>query len=366
MRQRIRELRNHWDHAQHAGLLLQRYLTIPVKHNDHPDERKALLSAACKAATNASELYKLAFDRWKGSFDGDERSVSADLKTRDRNRLIVGLGSQNVLETGLRLHHTYGVPILPGSALKGLAAHYCDQVWGAKRGGDASPDENKPFRKCGQYHELLFGKGGDDDSAVGVITFHDAWMKPESLPDALKLDVMAPHHPAWQNNDAPPTDFDSPNPISYLSVTGTFHIVVSWSGPESDQSRKWTELAMELLKEALGDWGVGGKTSSGYGRLVDPEASGTKDEPPPKADAPKPGSKVDAVLLEERTKKGGWRARHDASGLAGPIQNSDAVPAEKKPGDNISLTVAIASEREIAFKYVATSGGSQTPTKGKK
>jgi CRISPR-associated protein Cmr6 len=47
-----------------------------------------------------------------------------------QGRLIVGLGGDNVLETGLTLHHTYGVPLIPGNALKGLAAHYCDQVWG--------------------------------------------------------------------------------------------------------------------------------------------------------------------------------------------------------------------------------------------
>ena len=45
-------------------------------------------------------------------------------------RLIVGLGSENVLETGIRLHHTYGLPIIPGSAFKGLAAHYCHEAWG--------------------------------------------------------------------------------------------------------------------------------------------------------------------------------------------------------------------------------------------
>lgn len=68
---------------------------------------------------------------------------------------------------------------------------------------------------------------------------------------------------------------------------------------------------------------------------------------------PKPGDRVEAVLLEERTKRGGWKARHEPSGLSGPIQNSDAVPAEKKPGDHVELLVAFASPRGIAFKWPA-------------
>lgn len=32
--------------------------------------------------------------------------------------------------SGITLHHTYGVPFLPGTALKGLAAHYAHQIFG--------------------------------------------------------------------------------------------------------------------------------------------------------------------------------------------------------------------------------------------
>ncbi|MCS7078858.1 MAG: type III-B CRISPR module RAMP protein Cmr6 [Chloracidobacterium sp.] len=67
--------------------------------------------------------------------------------------------------------------------------------------------------------------------------------------------------------------------------------------------------------------------------------------------SPKSGEQVEAVLLEERTKKGGWKAKHEPSGLSGPIQNSDAVPGDKQPGDRLTLIVASANEREIAFKF---------------
>lgn len=78
---------------------------------------------------------------------------------------------------------------------------------------------------------------------------------------------MTPHHPKWLDGSVAPTDFDSPNPVPFLAVTGRFHVAVSWHGPASDKSRNWTELALSLLRDALFHWGIGGKTTSGYGRF---------------------------------------------------------------------------------------------------
>ncbi|MEJ5276603.1 MAG: type III-B CRISPR module RAMP protein Cmr6 [Thermogemmata sp.] len=66
---------------------------------------------------------------------------------------------------------------------------------------------------------------------------------------------------------------------------------------------------------------------------------------------PKPGERVEAVLLEEKTKKGGWKARHVTSNISGPIVNSGEVPADKKAGDIVPLIVQSANEREIAFRW---------------
>lgn len=66
---------------------------------------------------------------------------------------------------------------------------------------------------------------------------------------------------------------------------------------------------------------------------------------------PSPGDRVEAVLLEEKTKKGGWKARHIATGITGPIQNSNEVPGDKNAGERVILIVTSANEREIAFRY---------------
>lgn len=66
---------------------------------------------------------------------------------------------------------------------------------------------------------------------------------------------------------------------------------------------------------------------------------------------PKPGDRVEAVLLEERTRKGGWKAKHEPSGLEGPIQNSGDVPDAAEPGQRVSLVVASANRRKMEFSW---------------
>ncbi len=70
-----------------------------------------------------------------------------------------------------------------------------------------------------------------------------------------------------------------------------------------------------------------------------------------RSDLPKPGDYVEATLLDEKSKKGGWKAKHEASGLSGPIQNTADVPVDKQVGEKLSLIVASVTAREIAFRY---------------
>lgn len=286
----------------HPGLLLQRYVAHPADGSERWSQAKRDIHAAAVSAIPC-ELYKTAYERWERSLP--ELTASNQLQTA--GRLIVGLGSENVLETGISIHHTYGMPIIPGSALKGLAAHYCDQVWGTTDGRykKPTPSENEAYRQYlagkapkqeDNFHRLLFGT--TDDS--GCITFHDAWFVPGSSPAPLVLDVMTPHHPRWNdiNNPVPPTDFDSPTPVPFLSVTGTFRVAVSWHGPTSDKAKNWTELARSLLGDALRDWGIGGKTTSGYGRLTLPPPP--PPPPPPKKRAS--GEKAKVTIIATRPK----------------------------------------------------------------
>lgn len=66
---------------------------------------------------------------------------------------------------------------------------------------------------------------------------------------------------------------------------------------------------------------------------------------------PRAKDTVQAVLVERKTKKGGWMARHEPSGLEGPIQNSTVVPRDAEPGQRTTLLVAYANPSQIAFRW---------------
>ena len=182
------------DRAAHAGLLLARYLpeqdTKGAGGENQGKVRRELQHAACSATLVARPLYETAFERWEASLKyGTPAMPTRTGRFRICGRMIVGLGADNLLETGITLHHTYGVPVVPGSALKGLAAHYCHCVMGSAE---------KAWRKTGEYHCTLFG----DNEDSGHLVFHDAWILPECLvPDqGLVRDVMAaaPRRILWR------------------------------------------------------------------------------------------------------------------------------------------------------------------------
>ncbi|MFB3764598.1 MAG: type III-B CRISPR module RAMP protein Cmr6 [Methanotrichaceae archaeon] len=255
-----------WEHppGSNAGLLRDRYLKIAVKDKkNHPDARKELFEEMRQSLVQLADVYKSSYDRQIACLP----KPKSDGLFRTMGRMVIGLGGENVLETGLTLHHTYGTPLIPGTALKGLASHYCDQVWGI-----CEDDRGQGFKRWmegisgGEYHKALFGTTEDS----GHIIFHDAWITPNTLVDSLQNDVMTPHHGEYYSDEfgtTPPTDFDDPNPVTFLSIVGSFHIAVSCDVP-GENGQKWANLAFNLLAEALEEWGIGGKTNAGYGRLT--------------------------------------------------------------------------------------------------
>src|SRR5579883_3632445 len=93
MRRAIINLGTERNRGTHAGLILQRYLA-----DQSNPERRALLGAARQAASSESlrTLYAHAFARWAQSFSKDNTHRSERLAVA--GRLVVGLGSESVLD----------------------------------------------------------------------------------------------------------------------------------------------------------------------------------------------------------------------------------------------------------------------------
>ena len=246
----------------HAGLLLECRLPLCLeKAADLEDQtrrqeyQKVLIEKACK--WKGEDLYRLAFQQYRARLE-QLGARTAEVRTLDR--VIVGLGADNPLETSITLNRLYGVPLIPGSALKGLARSYLrNQVR-----THLDQAEGPSWEECDR---VLFG----DTSECGKVVFFDAWWVPDGEPP-LSKDVITVHHPGYYNPPGgkrlPPTDFDDPNPVSFVSARGSFLVAVK--GPDEG----WTGFALKLLLQALEDYGVGAKTSSGYGRLIAAEGQG--------------------------------------------------------------------------------------------
>ncbi|WP_051940554.1 type III-B CRISPR module RAMP protein Cmr6 [Stenoxybacter acetivorans] len=252
------------EEPENIGLLLNRYLE---KLND-PESKENLFNLLTKKPKDAYfKLYEEAFNARIRQSESVHHFFCA--RTLPNNRLIIGLGNPSALETGLTLQHTYGTPMIPGSALKGICAHHARELFFKLENNKYQPLDDS-FTE--DHYTFLFGGGSDANpqarQSKGAVIFHDAWICPDSLKTAFHLDVMTPHHTEYYSGEGdPPTDFNTPIPIPFLSITGCFQVKLSFIGNSKADGNGWIKTAAVILKSALKNNGIGGKTSSGYGRM---------------------------------------------------------------------------------------------------
>lgn len=232
----------------HAGLLLHRYL----QKQDDERAREALLDSVCNKV-KASEAYKAAFERWKQAAAGQKLEV----RLRFETPLAIGLGNDSPIEVGFTFHHTYGMPIVPGSAMKGLCHRVARLVTGL------SDDQCKD----------LFG----DTTISSAFVFHDAWYDPDTVGGyPFHRDVVTTHHPDYYQTQGSkwPTDFDDPVPVPFLVVKPGACFYFLFEMPNA--SPQWAAFVESLLKWGGENLGIGAKTNAGYGRFEVERIGGSK------------------------------------------------------------------------------------------
>jgi CRISPR-associated protein Cmr6 len=165
-------------------------------------------------------------------------------------RIIVGLGAESVLETSMRMHHIYGFPIIPGSAIKGLTRAYAELVLGK------SPDDPEIVS--------IFGTpSGKTPLQAGNVIFFDAI--PVNSPH-FKLDVINPHYGEYyRGGDVPPADYLRPVPVYFLTVEKDSIFSFAVAAPSTHAHL--ANMTEKCLKKALIELGIGAKTTAGYGQM---------------------------------------------------------------------------------------------------
>lgn len=216
-----------------------------------------------------------------------------EIQLTSKRRLALGLGNASVFETSITLHHIYGIPYIPATAVKGILRSWIITEYFSKNG------QNLKNAECNALQNLEFCKifGASEvcddnktktavstqmkkDAYMGDIVFFDAF---PVNPPTVELDIMNPHYPNYYNNDIdnkefqPPVDWQNPVPIFFLTVKDTtfqFLFGIRKGRKKFDVDfgngkRKGDVIKVltDLLKEALSNHGIGAKTAVGYGRL---------------------------------------------------------------------------------------------------
>lgn len=237
----------------HAGLLMQRGLTKWDK--DDKQAKAELIQKIVKIpAPKKDSLYALAFTRWVQATSDTGRF--ATLAAGISGRLYTGLNSAGALETGISTSHTYGMPLIAGSSVKGIARSHAESL-----GLDKA------------HLTVLFGDDSDSGSLKsGALVWHDAWFIPANTPP-FAAEIITTHHQEYYNGKQPEADeMESPIPNQQIATQGSFYFVIE-SAPGA---QAWATYAQNLLFQALQTQGAGSKTASGYGyfTVADDDALG--------------------------------------------------------------------------------------------
>lgn len=178
-------------------------------------------------------------------------------------RLACGTGIPNPVGNGFDFDPIIGVPIINGTAIKGLCRH------SAKISGC---DESELTRLFGP--ETI--ETGQTVPSTGVILFFDAlpviWPK-------LSVDIINCHHSSYytrmgkneQKNESDwPRETEKPVPVFFLTVDSKTEFIFRISTRNRSQKDREKELkdrekAFDFLSLGLEYFGIGAKTSVGYG-----------------------------------------------------------------------------------------------------
>ena len=185
------------------------------------------------------------------------------------SRLLLHLGRSSVLENvGLYCDRTTGLPVIPGSAVKGILSTWA--CW-AEHFNESTGDFHEFTKDSVQRRRFTSAEAklagcifGDDSStgstAAGEVIFLGAF--PVKLP-VLELDIVTPHTDA-KGNDRNPV----PNPFLTIAAGTEWHFAFLAKPRDGGDSKCLLESCATWLGECLEQSGIGAKTAAGYGRFL--------------------------------------------------------------------------------------------------
>lgn len=205
--------------------------------------------------------------RWLESVPSGVRRREVVLQTAAR--LAVGLTTGALEGAGMTMHRLYGLPMISGNSLKGLAL-------------DASREPSLGIGE-GEQRQVFGNEYANKNASRGAVGFLDAF--PLASGAELEIDVTTVHYPKYYGGIGNPEALDTENPrilpipVVAKGVDFRFDLVCLDSRLSDAQATMLLEIAEKCLRHALVDRrndqlaeslvGVGAKRTAGYGAFVE-------------------------------------------------------------------------------------------------
>ncbi len=210
-----------------------------------------------------NDIIKLSkFPAYKQAFETRKRlmeNIGMAFPMTTATRLVFGMGYEHPTEIGFMFDWTSGLPIMPGSSLKGIALRTIEYE------REEAKDNEKAEKE--EFKNKIFGSPKDGG---GDIIFFPAYPCVEENKPFLELDVMTPHYQPYYSDpkkEKPPADWYSPIPLHFLTVPKDIRYCFRIANRKNLKDTKSPLLpeAKRILKSALTEFGVGAKTAVAYG-----------------------------------------------------------------------------------------------------
>ncbi len=206
----------------------------------------------------------------------------ATLTLVNSSRLLLHLGRASVLENvGLYCDHTTGLPLIPGTAVKGALSTWA--CWETNQSDEGTFPEAKHWTIARSgHHQRSFGDNSQSpgmEAAGGIMVLGGFPLTPPQL----ELDILTPH---------PDEGRGRLTPNVFLSLGQGTMWVFAFLALRPETQDDLPEM-LRLARECLSLGGLGAKTASGYGQFRD-----LTDQECAKLEAERASAK--AALLEKK------------------------------------------------------------------
>lgn len=253
------------------GLLFQRYYPYDDLPNDKDIPHKESAQKLCKMYQphGATKIIAQRNDTQYACLESMAKNNNGnsilELSAALTSRFITGIGEPTPGEVGMAFDRNSGAPYIPAASVKGAVRNAYAVNYARKNPSEVGVSGTIEEEQVPGLTEL-FGALDTKEASRGGYVFMDTYSS--EAPPVVE-DIMNPHFSKYYQGEGPPSEIENPNPIKFLAVEKncTFYFRGFFVDPECIPYR--ADL-IEAYTVALTEFGLGAKTSSGYGRFTIP------------------------------------------------------------------------------------------------